>query len=793
MIRAAGPAGEDKRGHKSLDQAMHHLLELRTRSETARYSDAGTIQTGEYSVYTLRADGTLDIVLEKPPAPPEIQRLSDGTYRHRAWRVTALVFSASDSTVTWPSNVKWGRVGYELSGDPATLSEMPGPPENPRPAGTADLFELVYFERTGEWWANVVAAGVESSDPLNPDEDPNAPDQTPEDPGDEGTDPSETPDHSYTDPVTGDPLTPVQPPATDGEILALHSGAISRTNDGGHTWRRLSSPDSPYNFSTLKGQGTLVSTVSGKALFSSNLINFTELAFPTEYFSEITLENGDFESGDLTGWNVTEGSDPLVLDTVSPAQRGGTYYLASDQESADSAFSVEQSVSVPSESNTIQVSADVLAESGLARIEFLRASVLPSLNSEADWSGSIISGYATAQDGSSLDLEVESGGMDGIGQNGNGGQKTVALKYQNGDLYDRPWILVLRDIDAHETVTFDAEDFVELRKMDGSDAFANVGTFAIVGANSENNDCGVVLKNGRVTLELDLLLSAVDFSSSPVLAEFFNESGPSRETITSTTWGTNDWARRSVSANLEGNFEDLVVRLSGDGSESVVYFDNVSAGVYSSRDETVSVVARDLINRQHFVATASSIHVVKNGVSDYIAPIPFKPLFMAVHAGNVVIADTQKIGISANAGLSFSVVEKPGVAQVLANPSPIAVLQNGEIYNVETDATLSLLREAAPDTSLSWGAKRQVWYSLADGPGLVKAREWDSPESHSQMPRSATAGDTAGDRRVLALDSGDLMGWVPISRDLFHFDASSDSWKISIPLKEAIHDIQEVK
>jgi len=241
-----------------------------------------------------------------------------------------------------------------------------------------------------------------------------------------------------------------------------------------------------------------------------------------------------------------------------------------------------------------------------------------------------------------------------------------------------------------------------------------------------------------------------------------------------------------VSGYASGGAEDLTIRLSGSGA----YFDNVTAAITEDRDEAVACVARDLIGRRFVIATAQSLYswTVQNGAT-YVGPVPFKPLFIDSRSDFVVIADGQQVAFSSNAGLTFSTFEKAGVSQIFAHPQPLVVLDSGEIFSV-SGSGLTPTFTSNPGSWLAYDAKRKQFYLTKTGPDVSKMKNFSTEDPHSKMSRSVTAGNDAVDRAILALDTGKLIGWVPFSRDLFHYDSA---WSVSLPLTEGIQAMQEVK
>lgn len=772
-------------------QKIFHLEEHTTSLRTLRYKENdGAIDPALASRWTLRANGDMSISLEKTPSVPAEQKTPDETVRTREADVEMVIYHAASVNVTWPVGVLWGRLGYELTGDPAALSELPGPPSNPRPAGTGDRFTLRYNERTGQWFASVTHVAVDMSDPSV--EEPDATKPEPEDPenGDEGT--GEETDHDYTDPETGDPLVPAAPAPGLGNVLALHSGSFSRTQDGGATWRLLSGVDFPYNFASLVGQGVMTATIDGRAVYTNDFSRFSEIQFPSVNLTEISVQNGDFETGDLTGWTLVSGTEPEVLDTVQPPQQAGAFYLSRDYNEIDGRFEIEQEIEVP-QGAKIQVSADMYADDGEAVLEIVGEESLPVFGENLSWNNNVIEDYLTASDGSRLDLIVESGGMGGITSNSISSGKRIALRYKDGSLYEKTWPLAIRDLDSFEEIHFDIEDFGELVSQNTHATLSLTSTKAKFTTSVDDQDFVVTIKNGRISVYIGLTLSQIDFLTSPSMVSDLEAFDGTEQTVFSTAWDFPEWSRRTISTDT-GNASDKVkIRLSGKFA-SEVYFDNVRAEIVEERDEAVRVVSRDLVSRRFMIGTVSSLHAwSKERGSEYLAPLPFAPLFLASHGDRVIVADQQQIAISTDAGLTFASAAKAGISQVFAHPTPLAVTDQGEVFSISTNATLTTV---APGTWAAWGAKRKQWYLTATGPAVLKAKAWGAVETHSSMPQSATAGNDSGDRKILALDSGRILAWVPNSRDMFHYTKNPDdtfSWKVSKPLTVPPQQMQELK
>lgn len=200
-------------------------------------------------------------------------------------------------------------------------------------------------------------------DPEIPDpEDPDLPD--PEDP--------ETPD------------LPVEPPIMGyGTAYALHSGSISKTDDGGAKWANFTgSPADPIGFSIL-GDDAYVATATG-VFYGDALSGWRELSLGNPNIQISGFANGGFEGG-LAGWETIDGDSPRTgwLPTILPTE--GNDYLRRDWVTyTDGEFTLAQTVTLtPAEiaalgSGTLQFSGDVWGAGGAAelRIEAFRSRTL---------------------------------------------------------------------------------------------------------------------------------------------------------------------------------------------------------------------------------------------------------------------------------------------------------------------------------------------------------------------------------------------------------------------------------
>ncbi|TCO69008.1 hypothetical protein [Rhodovulum euryhalinum] len=801
-IRGGVPAPRD-RGHHDYGQTIQHNAERRSDLRTLRYQvNDGAIRPSDYSRYMIRTTGDLTVSLGRTIEVPADQRHPELGARVREADVEVIIYHASDANISWPSNVVWGRVGYTLTPDnPATadtdetaLAEVAGPPPNPRAAGTADRFTLRYNERTAEWWAIATHTGVASADPDDAADDATDPEPDPEDPGEDGTaEPGDT-EHIYFDPETGEPMATVQPGGWSGDLLAVHPGAVSVSDDCGATWTKYNdAPGSPLSVSAQRSSTVIAS--GGKAYRSVNYQDWTPLQLESEFTAEVPLVNGDFETGGLDGWTLVAGDEPRVLDTSQPPQRpGSSHYLSRDWVVfTDGEFELEQNVVIPS-NGVVQLSADLFAEPGaIATVELLGRSTLPVIHGSPQFSGGVAAGFATAPTGETLDLHHTGGSLAGVagGVNGGDGTRTFEVRYaETSEIYNRPIALYFGDIDDHEMVEVDTADILGYDFGDSQYLSANIVGSKTRFTSSRDNEgpLAIIFRNGNISFYLDLILSVVGLGGTPPQFE-----GLSAEStiISASNAGSGDWLNVVKSAPAESG--EAVIRIRGEGSPANVYFDNIRLSLVSQRDETATAVARDLDGRRHIIATNTSLHMQDSGLPEYLAPVPFPSAFLAAaHGDTILLSDGVKVAISDDDGQTWAThVPAAGVSQLFAAPRPLAVLSSGAVVSVETDA-LTVLSTRAAGAWVAWDARRQRWVAVEPGGAVSQSPDleiWSDPGVFPSQPSDTVAGE----RRILATDIGRYIGWLDEVRDLFHADRPIDQWSLSPSLTAPILHLVEIK
>lgn len=796
-VRGGAPSIMDL-GHRQCGQTMRRHMELRTHTETCEVRADGRIAPGETASLIQKVGGSASMTLVTPPGLPSEQIGKSGKPRRQSWMTELWVFHESEATITWPSEVKWG-------GD--------GKPANPRPAGTADVFGVRYITATGQWWVLPLAVGVAAEMPVDdgtttppppgPGDDGYDDGSTP--PGDDGApnDGSNPPENTYTDPETGETLTPEQPIEVEGNLVALHDGGVSLSADGGSTWRSMSGPMSAKQMSPVLGSGYIVSTVAGEAWFSSALENWTKLVIENEVAEEIPLTNGDFETGDLTGWQIDiDNADPVISASTSPQQApGSTHYLARDPAAPNGGtYSVKQEVMLTADPRTLRLSANVYAAaSAEAEIKL----VVESENHRFTRTTGIGPKASNTQNQKSSPLNqiVIEGLESHHGSIGNlstlepyfqyygpEGWWTETLEIKIGDWHGkistRPASTPNSEAAAKEAMEiFDWDDVKirkELRFEMTNPAWPGENIVLVFPA-------GWRLPLGRRQDSVAYLL--LDVTSGSLTGEYPARLYTEREKTE--VLAVSDSARsgwQNISCELDSTPEGPVdIRLTGRGSPADAYFDHVRLEMVETKSSTVGVVAPDHVNRRHLIATADSLHTRSSEGLRRVGPAPVVASVMAARGDVVLLSDgTSSAFISADGGKTFSTVATPApVVQLIAHPRRLAVLDTGALYDLDAGATLYTL---SPGATAAWAERYgRIIMTTAAG-GIWHSSDFVAWSSFKSQPAGGPA-----TRRTTPTESGRLVGYSAGVKDLFFTDSPADGWKLSHSLLAPIISISEVR
>ncbi|GGH24373.1 Putative phage tail protein [Cribrihabitans marinus] len=599
-------------------------------------------------------------------------------------------------------------------------------------------------------------------------------------------DPEDNPtDEKYTDPVTGDPLSPVRPVASLGDVIALHDGAVSRSTDGGAEWVRLPGTFGPAReISAIDGQGFLVWTAGSEIAYSSALRRWNTLT-PNGFSTEsLAITNGDFEAGSLSGWTVNSGA-PSVLDTAQPPQQGGKFYLASNE-----VFEAMQVVSLPPAVNTSKLflRADVYSPDATAQIE-VRSNwngasyTLPDVrlypedpfntNYQSDSLAEIrVSGDGASLIGDLINIEarIDTGDDERLGFRF---KDIEGLRYWSGSVGNNissqsdliyispPYGETLKDI----TINLSSPDRPGLSVQLEIPA----GWRPPIGLNNVNP--GYYSIDARhVSSQTHLSIPSLN----PVgLIETRNASGLS-------IWET---IEIELPSNLGAQVELFLRGSDGD------YVDNVRAEVISEGDSSVRCIARDLAARRHLVATDTGIHAVVDGAASQLCETPFAADFLAGNDDMLVIASGADIAISEDNGASWSQHTAAGsVVDLHARPDAVAVLFDGSVISI-AGAGLTEVSNLGSSHKLAYDARGRRWIAVSESGEVQSSADLAAWTPAPDMPISTAAGE----RTLIPLDIGRFIGRAGASKDLFWKDRASGSWSVGPSLTSQIRDMTEVK
>jgi hypothetical protein len=785
---SGGKALKKDLGHRNWNQTIHHLFERRNDIRSSVYREIPTggsveLDPARLGSYDLRFAGNASISLKKPPRVPPQQ----GSGRTRWWSIRVRAYYAGEATIGWPSNVYGARdVALTPSADGEyTLEQISALPGNPGAAGTSDVFDLMYDERTGEWfvaWHVRAAATADPSakdpDAIDPDPAPGEPEQPGSEPG-ETTDPTDPTDDEYTDPETGNSMTPEQPSAKSGNLVALHDGAVSFSGDCGQWWQLIGgAPVGAVDIATLAGSGAVVHADDGSAFFSRNLQSWSEIELSDDDTIDIPVVNAGFEDG-LEGW-IGDGA-PVSADTVQPPQRDGLRYLTGvDGE----VFSVEQEVSVPSGSVSIAVDAWVGSE-GSASLTVAKRTAVPTILSNS-WSGKVIYGYAQAPDGDLLDLHLVEGNLSTITSNGSGGYKRFEARRQStGAVYEGVTGITFSDIDGHESVDVPVSEYVGSALPDSSQVYSTQNGSALRFSSPSGVSSGgfvtIYFRTGNMPVEMDALLSVIPVSGPRSWHEdvFDQEVDATVLIDTSGEWST-------LAAQFESDGASVIIRLSGDGD---AYLDNVRISLQQNESHEAKAICRDLANRRHLLATETAIMSVVNASSVKISDTPISAEHIAAHGDTIVLADAAgQFAISEDNGISWtSYATTNPVRQIFAHPEACAMLDDGTVVKISSASVQECSSQPA-GSWITWAARAQKWLLTYPYGTVYSSEDLTTWTKLSDMPVSSQAGF----RRIVAADIGRRLSWSEGSRDMFIQDAGN-AWFLAPSLAAEIIKIEEIK
>lgn len=830
-------------GHRNWNQTIHHLFERRNdiRSSTYREVSAGSsieLDPAKLGSYTLRLSGNAAINLKRPPRVPPGQ----GSGRARWWSTRVRVFYAVEATIAWQSNVYGARdVALTPGGEGGgyALEQISSLPGSPGLASTSDVFDLMYDERTGEWFVSWHVRGALTNDPAEKDPDAVDPDPAPGEPSTPGSepgdpnDPGNPPENDYTDPDTGEPLVPEDMPSRPANLIALHDNAFSYSTNCGHSWSVSAKqvPAGMSDFSALAGEGILA-FASGKAFYSTGVSDFYSVSIrkPTE--STLAVVNGDFETGDLTGWDIISGTAPLILDTVQPPQQGGRYYLSGDN------FEVSQSVIFGStDEATITATTDVYTALG-STAEF---------EVRVGNSNGAVFGF-----GEKYLLPKQRGVLGNMQETRSDDISTwriygakagiTHIEYFNGSgtaSYYEPYRerldLSLLDEDGvvwTGAITRNNPTIGEGTKQQGAAGFELYEFHS----KSLREDAEIELEapsvrpGEKITVVVPagfkVPLNFVNYSQYDNKGKYWgcdftgdrnsvdlnyypasvstNDAGLVEKV---TIPGTDRW--HTVSLEIPANVgSPLEVVLRGTGGR--VLFDNVRMGLADTEPAGVTAIGSDLDRRQHLLTTERRFFRYENGKAVAIGQVPFSPAIVAAAGDLVAIANTTQIAFSTDGGATFA--EREGLTSGVSQIVPLASVFNSQsnsylrhvVITLEDGSMFSAVSEdpggdvvitSMPSPGPICKDRSQIRWVHNTSDGAVNA----SPGGSYNVGVSWTAlknmpaSQAAVDRGLEMSDVGRAIGYAKDGKDLFWNDDLTQSWKLGNALAHPILKLVEIR
>lgn len=841
VVEASSRVNGTDNGHRTWNQTIHHLFEPRNKLRTSRFKNipaGGTVEIypADTGAVTVRlAGGTVNMNLRKPPRPAQA-----GSTRVRHWEVRVRIFYAAETTLTWSKTpIGPTRQDLDTTGPAPVLLEEEVLPGAPGLAGTSDVFDLIYDEQSGEWFCDWYVRGRVTADPEVPPEEPTTdpnppPGQTdPTSPPGDGVDPDDpanAPEDTYTDPETGEPMEPEQPAATEGDLVAIHDGSLSYSVDGGATWRQIQgSPANPVSASVLRGEGAVVVDSDGRVWFSPDLQNWRQIPIEALQQQDALIENGDFETGDLTGWEDVGENTPRVLDTSRPAQRPGSqYYLTRDWRVAFAQpFKLRQTVAFPPGSigGTMRLTADAWAASGSDAI--LRVLTEPYIAgprsgaySNISSSGFVLTGWGEDQNGDPLDLRLVGGDANGLrppvslANSGPAGVRSFEVRSGTA-IYQGPVFFPIaanasipgaRVRIAEEDVLalyafpvsgFGGESWVPPAPVGG---FYDIDPTDIFGASIGGSILiGVVFKTGAFS---------VDFVS-PCSASF----GRQREewmaipaqSVEAETTRVGTWEEIHVDVFASGS--NFTVELEGTGFPVDVYFDNIGGRATASSADRAYATTADYGSRRHVVATASRVYEIRGGAATLIAATPAPGVavsdlpIVAAHGPRIAVARGSNVSVSLDNGetwaqhsLSSGIAVQVFVAETYQGPGGsdrsgdvLVMLGSGTVVVIRDDGTTENITGAGTGARLSYD-RRRARFVFTSTNGQVRVFTGSLVGSTAQPAASA-----ARTRYTVPTDIGRWFGYAQSGRDVFYTDQPTNEWSLAPSLPAGILHFLEVR
>lgn len=837
------------RGHKDWGQLIAHGFELRSLMNTTRYVQAAggsaALSVGDFGYHIIRAGGQeLQITLGKPTGIPANQKTAAGKNRYRQRLAFLEVFYPSDCRLSFGAGFLFGRSGYRQEGGevvppvgdeiaptitPVSLVSMnlddelargeSDPAEVPnglRLAGTADLFLVSYNERTGTAFVALLVPGIKGAvDPETPvddgTEEPTDPEETgPTKPGD-----GENP---YTDPETGEALVKTPPTPTLGTLYALHGGGLSMSADGGATWTFREVPGLGMATDIAAGAGgVFILNINGEVFWAARFdAAFQRLdlsAYNEEGGTELPLKNGDFETGDLTGWTHVDGDMPRVLDTAQPEQRpGSTHYLTRDWRIINTQpFKIEQKIDLPEvpQGGQLVLSFDALTQNNdVAKVSVFDgteiAAQVDTFPITFNGSQFTASGFANDETGQPLDLvgtvtgtPVGSlsvwGSYPGIRLAGDGNMSASIhwqVKRADGSNYNGLVTLQIFDLDRASGSGF--WERLTVDRLVSYDLLASQVQAVPKGTNTTEFIGPVDTPEGNTpTARFNITFrGSCDFLITTYATGAFGIKGPG-------TGGTpaepvpifeaqhigEEWEEVKVSYQgpLPPRLRVQVEGIPVDGYADV-YIDNIRLRSFSSSWASATAIAGTQAGADVYVGTAL---VSIAGQTQALLEAPLEGVTMAANGGATrVVSDGAAAWIQK--GGEWASLSDPGpFASVVSRPFVAVGKHSGGVLGADGNSLGSVTGTAM----LAGDSRRRLVVGTTSSGAITAILEAAGQPAPVYKSQPSNVG--VGGRRTLPLDIGRYIGWGVGSRDFFWNDQPETAWKLGGALERSIVKIVE--
>ena len=645
------------------------------------------------------------------------------------------------------------------------------------------------------------------------------------------------PKHEYDDPDTGLPIVPTPMPPDLGRVVALHDRGVSQSIDAGASWTFLDAAWSgAVDLSAIRGAGFVVVDDSGGAYFSSRLTEWEDLRFKDPTGDEISLPNGDFESGSLSNWTIEAGA-PVASDRIMPEQRPGSSYYLTSSDGAPFVVSREVSVGTIGEARAM---ADLWCGGGATAFFELTQFVEREIEQPViDWGWREANGFNRVKmdkfpktfvlngAANSVVKSVRARFFSGLGNvNSNdsfgfpGYANTIDISLgfgtggvgfllefldENGDPVRASGRLRLSGLESGEgqnaAVEFGAFDGVSFEAVSGTwtgptsdSAISNVGYTSGSRTRFTSSTGGSVDLTYEATTGFYLgfqtyfgvLAGQVLFTDSSDGALALVE-----EVLDSARVSGDGWVTRELKAPIAPGTETVGLRLRAEGDARRVAVDNVRLEAGHPGYDQARCVARDLAGRRHVVATGNGIHAVdKDGAVTELGEAPLAADHIAAHGGTIVIAARNGVAISTDDGATWTThTGAADAVQVNARGEVFASLDDGALVSVAAGGLSSIHTFARP-RRLAYSTFDRMWYAVGPDGTVERSADLVSWSPAPDMPEQAMAGD----RAVVPLEFGRFLGFSESDPDLFWREHDDAGWRVKDTRSAfEILDMQEVK